>query len=58
MAKFAYNHAKNASTGYTPFQLNCGYHSYISLKQDINFCSQSKTADELLIKLQELMIVY
>ena len=26
MAEFAYNNAKNASTGYTPFKLNCGYH--------------------------------
>ena len=23
MAEFAYNNAKNASTGYTPFELNC-----------------------------------
>ena len=26
MAEFAYNNAKNASTGHTPFELNCGYH--------------------------------
>ncbi len=26
MAKFAYNNAKSASTGHTPFKLNCGYH--------------------------------
>ncbi len=26
MAKFAYNNAKNASTGYTPFELNYGFH--------------------------------
>ena len=26
MAEFAYNNAKNASTGFTPFKLNCGYH--------------------------------
>ena len=24
MAEFAHNNAKNASTGYTPFELNCG----------------------------------
>ena len=26
MAEIAYNNAKNASTGFTPFELNCGYH--------------------------------
>ena len=26
MAEFAYNNAKNASTGHTPFELNCGFH--------------------------------
>ena len=26
MAEFAYNNAKNARTGHTPFELNCGYH--------------------------------
>ncbi len=26
MAEFTYNNAKNASTGHTPFELNCGYH--------------------------------
>ena len=26
MAEFAYNNAKNASTGHTPFKLNCGFH--------------------------------
>ena len=27
MAEFAYNNAKNASIGHTPFELNCGFHS-------------------------------
>ena len=26
MAEFAYNNAKNASTGFTSFELNCEYH--------------------------------
>ncbi len=26
IAEFAYNNAKNASTGFTPFELNYGYH--------------------------------
>ncbi len=36
MAKFAYNNAKNASTGHTPFELNRGYHPQASYKEDIN----------------------
>ena len=51
MAEFAYNNAKNASTGHTPFEINCGYHSCISFKEDTNSCSRSKTADELLAEL-------
>ena len=57
MAKFAYNNAKNASTGHMPFELNCGYHLCISFKKDTNPCSRSKTANELLAELQELMTV-
>ena len=29
MAEFAYNNAKNASTGYTPFKLNYNYHLHM-----------------------------
>ena len=36
MAEFAYNNAKNASTGYTPFKLNCGYYPWVSYKEDLN----------------------
>ena len=57
MAKFAYNNAKNASTGHTPFKLNCGYHPHIFFKENIDPCSQSKTANELSAELQELMII-
>ena len=34
MAEFAYNNAKNASTGHRPFELNCGYHLCVSFKED------------------------
>ena len=34
MAKFAYNNAKNSSTGHTPFELNCGYHPRVSFEED------------------------
>ena len=58
MAKFIYNKAKNASTGHTPFELNYGYHPWVLYKEDIDPRSESKLADELSAKLQELMIVY
>ena len=57
MAKFVYNNAKNASTGYTPFELNCGYHPCISFKENIDPRFQSKTVKELSNKLRELMTV-
>ena len=58
MAEFAYNNFKNASTSHTPFELNCGYHSPMSYKKEVNPCSQSKSADKLLEELKELMVVY
>ena len=57
MAEFAYNNAKKASTGYMPFELNCGYHPQTSYKEDVNPCSQSKLVDELAIELRELITV-
>ncbi len=33
IVEFAYNNTKNASTGHIPFDLNCGYHSWISYKK-------------------------
>ena len=57
MAKFAYNNAKNLSTGYTPFELNCGYHPCVSFEKDTNPRSQSKLANNLLAKLRNLRTV-
>ena len=57
MAKFAYNNTKNANTGHTPFELNCGYHPHVFFKKDTDPRSWSKTADELLAELWELMAV-
>ena len=57
MAKFAYNNAKNASTGYILFELNCGYHLQMSYKDDVDPRSKSKLADKLSAELRELMIV-
>ncbi len=36
MAELAYNNIKNASTGHTPFELNCGYHPQAFYKEDVN----------------------
>ena len=58
MAKFAYNNAKNANTGHMFFELNCGYHFCVSFKEDTNPCFQSKPANELSVKLQDLMTIY
>ena len=57
MAKFAYNNANNVSTGYTPFELNCGYHARVFFEEVTNPCSPLKTADELWAKLRELITV-
>ena len=58
MAEFAYNNAKNASTGHTPFELNCGYHPCVFFKKDTDPHSKSKTAKKLSSKLRKLMTVY
>ncbi len=57
MAEFAYNNAKNASTGHTPFELNCGYHPRVSFEEDVDLCSRSCSANELAEELRELMEV-
>ena len=58
MAEFAYNNAKSLSTGHTPFELNYGYHLCVFFKKNTDPCSQSKSIDELLVELQDLIIVY
>ena len=57
IVEFAYNNAKNASTGFTPFELNCGYHPRVSYKKTLDPCSKLKTAEELSSELRGLMIV-
>ena len=57
MAEFAYNNAKNASSGHTLFELNCGYHLRMSYEDDVDHHSKAKSADNLSVKLRELMIV-
>ena len=57
MAEFAYNNTKNASTGFTSFELNCGYHPRVFYKEDLDPRSKSRTVEELSSKHQELMTV-
>ena len=57
MAEFTYNNTKNVSIGYTLFELNLDFYSQASYKEDIDLRSQSKSADDLAIKLKELIIV-
>ena len=57
MTEFAYNNDKNASTGHTLFELNCGYHPRMLYKDDVDSYFQSKSADQLSAELRELMIV-
>ena len=57
MAEFAYNNAKNASTGYTPFELNCGYHLCVSYEEDLDPHLKSRTAEKLSFELRKLMTV-
>ena len=55
MAKFAYNNVKNASTGHTLFELNCGFYPQISFKDNVDPCSRSYSINKLGKKLRELM---
>ena len=58
MAEFAYNNAKNPSTSYTPFELNCGYYSWVSYEKNIDPCFKSELADDLARELKEFMAVW
>ena len=58
MAEFAYNNAKNASTGHTSSKLNYSYYLCIFLEEDTNLCFWGKLADKLLVELQDLINFY
>ena len=56
IAEFVYNNAKNTSTGHMLFELNCGYHSRISYKEEVDPYSKFKSADKLSAELRNLII--
>ena len=58
MAEFIYNNSKNASTGHTPFELNCGYHPRMLYEKEVDPRYHSKSADELSKEIRELMVIY
>ena len=58
IVEFAYNNAKNASTGHTFFKLNCEYHLCIFYEKDLDFYSKSKIVKELSFKLPNLMAIH
>ncbi len=55
MAEFAYNNAKNTSTGHTLFKLNCDYHPRVFFEEDVDPRLRSRSANKLAKKLRELM---
>ena len=57
MTEFAYNNAKNTSTGHTPFELNCGYHLRVFFKDNVDPCLRSCFANKLAKELRELIEV-
>lgn len=58
MVKFAYNNGKNASTGHTSFELNCGYYPKVFWKKGVDPCSKSRSTDKEAIALHKLISVY
>ena len=57
IAEYTYDNAKNVSTGHMPFKLNCGYYLCVFFEENTNPHSRSKSIDELLAELQNLMTV-
>ena len=53
MAEFAYNNAKNTSTGHMLFEFNCSYYPYVFFEDNINPYSRSYSTNELTKDLKE-----
>ena len=57
MAEFTYNKSKNANMGHTLFEINCGYHPWVSFEDKCNVCFKSSLANRLAVELRELINV-
>ena len=57
MAEFTYNNSKTASAGHISFELNCGYHPWVSFKDKYDARSRSFSAEGPAIELRELIKV-
>lgn len=55
--EFAYNNAKNTSTGHTPFELNCGYHPHVFFEKDVDPRSKFSSANALAKELNDLITI-
>ena len=55
IAEFTYHNAKNTSTSYTPFKLNCGYHPWVFFKDNVDPYSRSCSTNKLAKKIRELI---
>ena len=51
MVEFIYNNAKNASTNYKSFELNCGHYLHIFHNENLNPHLKLRNAEELSFKL-------
>lgn len=58
MAEFAYNMAKNASTGYQYLELNYGYYLRIFYEDETNPYSKSRSTNKLAKELKDLIAFY
>ncbi len=57
IAEFAYNNAKNVSTGHILFELNSGYHSRVFFEEDIDPYLRSRSINKLAEELRKLIQV-
>ena len=55
MTEFTYDNAKNASIGYTLFELNCGFHLQVLFEKDIDHHFRSRLTNKLVNKLRKLI---
>ena len=58
IAEFAYNNAKNVSTGHTSFKFNCGFHPQVSFENKVDSYSRSCYPNKLAKELRNLMDIY